>query len=458
MFTQRAALLGFVAFCFYLIAVVNTLPSFYYALTWLAMAMLGASLSVALLSLIGLACQLEVARPRAAAPWPGEEAPETAGAGPLLDVRLSNGGTLNKTDIVLELRWRDAQNEAQLISFLLEAIPSGTAIESQLPLLLPRGRYRLEGARLQGSDVLGLFRVQKRLTLPGQALEVVVGPPLLRGEGARSNAGSGARGASSRTVRGGQGESLRGTRPYAPGDDLRHIHWKSSARAGELVVKEWEQTGQETALVVWDGAANTSWGARDYDSTEWGLTLCAGLCQSWLREGTPCAFARLDAQPLHIESRALSQGELPAPLLDALAGARASRASALDAQPEPMSGARAYSNVVLVTASLGSDVGRAAARWRARGARLQVVVIDGASLGARARDRRFSKRRDRPAQNAGDASQVVSPQNYAAQVERLRALGLEVLHLQADAPSARASLARALRHITRGESTARVAS
>ena len=62
MLTQRATLLGFIAFCFYLIAVVNTLPGFYYVLMWLALGLLAASLGIAVLSLSGLDFAWNIAR------------------------------------------------------------------------------------------------------------------------------------------------------------------------------------------------------------------------------------------------------------------------------------------------------------------------------------------------------------------------------------------------------------
>jgi len=47
----------------------------------------------------------------------------------------------------------------------------------------------------------------------------------------------------------GAGPDFHGVREYQPGDDLRRIHWKSTARRGELVVKELEEEhGGDVAL------------------------------------------------------------------------------------------------------------------------------------------------------------------------------------------------------------------
>ncbi len=53
----------------------------------------------------------------------------------------------------------------------------------------------------------------------------------------------------------GRGDEMRGTRPYVAGDDLRTVHWKSTARLGRLVVKEFHPPARLQCAVVWDGAA-----------------------------------------------------------------------------------------------------------------------------------------------------------------------------------------------------------
>jgi uncharacterized protein (DUF58 family) len=444
MITQRAALLGFVAFCFYLIAVVNTLGSFYFALTWAAIGIFGASLGIALLSLVGLDCKIEVKRSRASATLGNEHS-----AGPLVSIGLKNSGTLNKTGTIVELKLRDSQNILGVHRYVIEAVPSGAALDSELPLShLVRGKYHLEEVRLVGSDVLGLFRIQKRVALDdGKGLDIIVGPPVLRGERWGSGGNGSVPAQSQRAVQSGSGDELRGTRPYVPGDDLRHVHWKSSARLGDLVVKEFEQTGRQAALVIWDGAQNTTWGFHGYDSTEWSLTLCASLCRALLEGGTSCDFARLDGSPLFVEARKLSGSDLPSPLIDALATASPQRRNALDVALQELQrlNGRSYSTVIIVTASLTRDVGQAALFWRIRGAPVQIMMVDGASLLGRSTERRRRGRAARPRVQSSGAQEIpVTTESYLAQVQSLRENGIQVTHVLAGDASPEIELRRAL--------------
>jgi uncharacterized protein (DUF58 family) len=58
--------------------------------------------------------------------------------------------------------------------------------------------------------------------------------------------------ASAAAPRAGSGNELFGVREYRSGDSLRRIHWRSSARRGELVVREYEPPGAETLAILCD--------------------------------------------------------------------------------------------------------------------------------------------------------------------------------------------------------------
>ena len=62
------------------------------------------------------------------------------------------------------------------------------------------------------------------------------------------------------------GDVVRGVRDYVPGDPVRRVHWPSTARRGDLVVKEVEEPGAPRLVVVLDlgggGAAGEAAAAR----------------------------------------------------------------------------------------------------------------------------------------------------------------------------------------------------
>lgn len=74
----------------------------------------------------------------------------------------------------------------------------------------------------------------------------------------------------------GIGHDYYGTRPYVRGDSLKHIHWRSSARQGELIVKEYEQELKPSVVMVLALAA-PSFGDDSANSLEDSLRAAASI-------------------------------------------------------------------------------------------------------------------------------------------------------------------------------------
>jgi uncharacterized protein (DUF58 family) len=113
-----------------------------------------------------------------------------------------------------------------------------------------RGTLRIESATIARADPLGLFRCLARVALPDK---VVVLPrrytlPHLLLPGARRYQHGGVALASSV----GESEEFMSLRDYRPGDPLQRIHWKSYARSGKPVVKEYQDEFFERHALVLD--------------------------------------------------------------------------------------------------------------------------------------------------------------------------------------------------------------
>lgn len=61
------------------------------------------------------------------------------------------------------------------------------------------------------------------------------------------------------------------------GDDLRRVHWKSTARTGELMVRREEQPWESRATVVLDTRAAGHRGDGPTASFEWAVSAAASI-------------------------------------------------------------------------------------------------------------------------------------------------------------------------------------
>ena len=115
-----------------------------------------------------------------------------------------------------------------------------------------RGRIELAGLAVARTDPLGLVRRLARLPLPARvvALPRRYRLPRLALPGRRRHQPGGVSLATSV----GDSEEFLSLREYRPGDPLQHIHWKSFARAGRPIVKEFQDEFFERHALVLDTA------------------------------------------------------------------------------------------------------------------------------------------------------------------------------------------------------------
>jgi uncharacterized protein (DUF58 family) len=96
-----------------------------------------------------------------------------------------------------------------------------------------------------------------------------------------------------------QQEEYHGLRDYRPGDSPRWIHWRTSARRGELMVKEFEQQNeQELALLIDPWLPRTKVPTELRDAMEQAITLAATVClETCRRQGRRLILGWTGATP-----------------------------------------------------------------------------------------------------------------------------------------------------------------
>jgi uncharacterized protein (DUF58 family) len=71
-------------------------------------------------------------------------------------------------------------------------------------------------------------------------------------------------------------------REYVPGDDPRHVHWKSTAKTGKLMVRQYEETQSARVAILFD--ANLS-SYADENEFELGVSIAASFALQAIRDG-----------------------------------------------------------------------------------------------------------------------------------------------------------------------------
>ena len=119
-------------------------------------------------------------------------------------------------------------------------------------------------------------------------------------------------------------------REYRQGDDLRRVHWRSSARTGDLMVRREEQPWQSRATLLIDNRLLVHRGQGIASSLEAAVTLTASLAAHLSQRGFTVrlvtAAGEDRAQTWHQRASELNSG----PLLEALAVLQSDSRSRLD--------------------------------------------------------------------------------------------------------------------------------
>ncbi|HEV2945911.1 MAG TPA: DUF58 domain-containing protein [Gemmataceae bacterium] len=97
---------------------------------------------------------------------------------------------------------------------------------------------------------------------------------------------------------------FHGLRAFRSGDSPHWIHWRTSARLGELMVREFEETPNDNLTIILDAwlPANLEQNSNAKDRLEHAVTLAATICWEWCREpGNRLVVGIADKSPLVVQ-------------------------------------------------------------------------------------------------------------------------------------------------------------
>jgi uncharacterized protein (DUF58 family) len=270
--------------------------------------------------------------------------------------------------------------------FVVERLASGATAPLRYRLHGGRrGRFALGPVRLRLVDPFGLVL---RTAAGSDTAALLVTPRVrsLQGSGSLSGAG-GNGGEGSRRSIAVHGEDDVSTREYRYGDDLRLVHWRATARTGELMVRLEERPWCAAASLFVDTRLNAHLlggqvtgppgdPAAPPDTLEWVVEAAASIGVHLLRRGAGLRVLT-DSGEL---TAALGRGPLEAEeLLERLAQVGASRYPGLEAGVEELRRAGVDGPAICLLGLVGPEDVHALARARSGPGADVAVVVDAAA-------------------------------------------------------------------------------
>ncbi|MGH3612971.1 MAG: DUF58 domain-containing protein [Pseudonocardia sp.] len=162
-----------------------------------------------------------------------------------------------------------------------------------------RGVHRIGPLGMHATDPFGLAAFERDLA-GSQRLLVLPRVVALHGLPQALSTGDGA-GATAAHQGHGQSDVL--IREYRPGDELRRVHWRSSARHDELMVRLEERPWRGTITVLLDRRDSAHRGRGPGSSLEFAVELVASICVHLIARGEPVALVTEDGtdptRPVH---------------------------------------------------------------------------------------------------------------------------------------------------------------
>ena len=243
--------------------------------------------------------------------------------------------------------------------------------------LARRGHFRIEPLGIRTGDPFGFFEASASV---GHGVSVVVYPRIEALPRWRLPAASleGSHASPERTLQ--TTPLATSVRPYAPGDSMNRIHWRSTARHGEIQVKEFdlEQTADAWIVLALDRGIQA--GVGDESTTEAGVRAAASIADKALQENRAVGLSVNGRRPAILPADRGARQHLKVMQLLAAVDADGT-APFVEMLVQTVGRLRRGMTAVVITASLDPEWVRVLAGLRNRGVTCVVVSLDAAAYG-----------------------------------------------------------------------------
>ena len=233
------------------------------------------SLAVPSLMVMSLSVRRRLVRSDAGADGPGPSEGDTV----RLELSLDNGRSWPRYFLSIgydcPLAGPDERSQRY---FVRRVNGAGTLVLGGSVRCHRRGLYQFGRVTVESKAPFGLFRRRRRLESP---LSVLVYPRVYPMSGLHML--EAVQGTEMRPRRTPTGLEIAGSRHYVRGDPIRHIHWRNTARVGRPMVKEFEDSQEDTLVIAFDSSRDTGEGP---DSTlEYSVKLSASVAGHVMARG-----------------------------------------------------------------------------------------------------------------------------------------------------------------------------
>lgn len=276
MWTRRATAAVIFAVFLYAAAAYAEL-GWLYLLDALVMALLVVSLALPYLSLRGIQAQRRL--------------PATAyeGEATTVEIVLENPGRWGRHFIEVVSPFSPGGGRHQLLAITLP--PQGAVSLSHRPVCRRRGEYELPPLRLRNGAPFGLFMLSRSIAAPAHMTVYPQIIPL-----AAAAVGVGGLADQRRQLRPGQESEFLWTREFRPGDPRRLIHWRSSARRLQLMVKERPRHEEGSLFLLLDASQGVDEGPWGESTLDLGVRAAASLAVAALERGQQVGLSAVQGE------------------------------------------------------------------------------------------------------------------------------------------------------------------